>query len=92
MLSSFSCPAIRLLHELLCGTSSFSQAALDEQRDGSCTVYHVWLLSLDMAEIVRFDKWTTSLGTDELRPKIVSRGPRFGRAAPKNSVVTFIAL
>jgi hypothetical protein len=55
MLLSFLCPAIRLLHGLVCGMRSFSQAVLDERRNGSCTVYHVWLSSLDMAKGVRPD-------------------------------------
>jgi hypothetical protein len=37
--------------------SNFSQAVLDERRNGLCTVYHVWLSSLDMAEAVRPDNY-----------------------------------
>jgi hypothetical protein len=58
MLISFSCPAIQLLHGFVCGMSSFSQAVLDERPNGLSTVYHVWLSSPDMAEVVRPDMMT----------------------------------
>jgi hypothetical protein len=56
MLSSISCPTVQSLHDLLYGMSSFSQASLDERRNNSCTVYHVWLSNLGMAEMVRPDQ------------------------------------
>jgi hypothetical protein len=58
MLLSLLCLAAQSLHAInLRDDRSFNQASLDNRRHGLVhRIYHLWLSSLDMDEMVRLDK------------------------------------